>query len=125
MCNKTRKNVSLLLYPIPIKYPPGGKKVLHSLIAPIIKEGSCSEAWTFCSRQCANGSYQIKGIDFDQSYIPVAHADSFKININIMDMHRLTARILDVSSTFNNTKFPIHERVGVILSTQMWEQYYW
>ena len=28
-------------------------------------------------------------------------------------MHRLTARILDVSNTFQNTNFPIHERVCV------------
>ena len=38
------KNVSLLSAPIPIKSLPEGKKVLHSLIAPSIKEGDCSDA---------------------------------------------------------------------------------
>ena len=71
------KKVSLLSAPIPIKSLPEGKKVLRSLIAPSIKEGDCSDTWKFVARHCENGSFQIKGIDFDQSYIPVAHADSF------------------------------------------------
>ena len=37
------KNFSLLSAPIPIKPLPEGKKLLRSLIAPIIKEGKCSE----------------------------------------------------------------------------------
>ena len=41
-------------------------------------------------------------------YIPVAHVDSFRINIFIADMHRLTAIILDVSTVFQNKNVPIH-----------------
>ena len=41
------------------------------------------------------------------------HADSFRIYIAIAYMHRLTARILDVSNEFQNTNVPIHERVCV------------
>ena len=37
------KNFSLPYAPIPIKSLPEGKKVLHSLIAPIIKEGKFSD----------------------------------------------------------------------------------
>ena len=44
----------------------------------------------------------------------MAHDDSFIINIAIASMHRLTARILDVSNAFQNTNVPIHERVCVI-----------
>ena len=62
---------------------------------------------------CANGNSQIKGVCFDQSYSPVAHADSFRINTDITSMHRLTGSILDVSNAFQNTNFPIHERVCV------------
>ena len=43
----------------------------------------------------------------------MAHADSFRINIAIAYMHRLTARILDVINAFQNTNVPIHERVCV------------
>ena len=60
------KNVSLLSAPIPIKSLSEGTKLLRSLIAPSIKYIDCSEAWKFVARQCANGSSQIKGIDFDQ-----------------------------------------------------------
>ena len=74
-----------------------------------VKEGDCSDAWKFVARHCANVSSQIKDIDFDQSYIPVAHADSFRINITIAYMHRLTVSILDVSNLFHNTNVSIHE----------------
>ena len=67
----------------------------------------------FFARHCENGSSQIKGIDFDQSYRPVEHAESFRINIAIAYMNRLTDRILDVSNAFQNTNVPIHERVCV------------
>ena len=43
----------------------------------------------------------------------MAHADSFRINISIASIHRLTARILDVRNSFQNTNVPIHERVCV------------
>ena len=43
----------------------------------------------------------------------MAHTDSFRINIAIAAIHILTARILDVSNTFHNTNFPIHDRVYV------------
>ena len=109
------KNVSLLSATIPIKYPPEGTKVLRSLIAPSIKEGDCSDAWKFVARNCANGSSQIKGIYFDQPYSPVVHAESFRINIAISSMHRLTVRILYVSNVFQNNKNTIHERVYVSL----------
>ena len=39
------KNVILLLNPIIIKYLTEGTKVLRSLIATIIKEWDCSDAW--------------------------------------------------------------------------------
>ena len=61
------------------------------------------------ARPCANGSSQIKGIDSDQSYSPVAHAHSFRINIAISYIHVLTAIISDVSNAFQNTNVPIHE----------------
>ena len=43
----------------------------------------------------------------------MAHAESFRINIAIAYIHRLTARILDVSNEFQNTNVPIYERVCV------------
>ena len=107
------KIVSLLSAPIPIKPLPEGTKVLRSLIALSIKEGDCSDAWIFVASNCGNRSSQIKGIDFDQSYSPVAHTDSFRINIAIASMNRLTVRILYVSNEFQNTNVPIHERACV------------
>ena len=107
------KNISLISDPIPIKYTPEVKKFLRSLIYPSIKEGDYSDAWKVVARHCVNGSYHIQGIDFDQSYSPVAHSASFIINIVIAAMHILTGRILDVINEFHNTNVPIHERVCV------------
>ena len=69
------KNVSLILAPILIQYLPEGAKFLHSLIAPSIKEGDCSDAWKFVARYCANGISHTKGNDFYQSYSKVAHSE--------------------------------------------------
>ena len=65
------KNVNLLLDPILIKYLPGGKKILHSLISPSNKEWNCSYACKFVARHCANVSSKIKDV-FNQSYSPMA-----------------------------------------------------
>ena len=67
------------------------------------------------SRHCENGSYHIKGVGFYPSYSSVAHADSFRINVDIKDMHILTERVLDISNAFQNTNVPIHEKVSVSL----------
>ena len=108
------KNVILLLTPIPIKSLPEGKKFLFSLIDPSIKEGDCSYACKFVACHCENGSSQIKGVDFYQSYSPVAFSDLFIINISIAAMHILTARVLDVSNAFQNKNVPTYEIVCVI-----------
>ena len=71
----------------------------------IIKEGDCSNAWKFVSRNYANGSSQIIGIYFDQPYITVAHFDPFRINVATTNMHGITARILVVSNAFQNIFF--------------------
>ena len=42
------------------------------------------------------------------------HADSFRINIVITTMYRLTTRILDVSNDIKNTNVPIYESVCAI-----------
>ena len=103
------KRVRLLSSPIPIKSLPEGKKFPHLIIAPNIKGGEYSDAWKSFARHCENGSLQIKGIGFYQAYSPMAQSYSFRTNIIIVDMHRLTASILDVSNVFQNTNVTIHE----------------
>ena len=49
--------------------------------------------------------------DFYQSYSSMAHADSFRINIDIASLNRLYARVLGVSNSFQNTNAPIYETV--------------
>ena len=47
---------------MPIKFLPGGTKVLRLIIAPSIKEGDCFGAYKFVAHHYANGSSQIQGI---------------------------------------------------------------
>ena len=56
---------------------------------------------------------RVQGIDFDPSYSTMEHAASFIINIDIVDMHRINSRILDVNNDFQNTNVTINERVYV------------
>ena len=46
------KHFNLLLDPIPIKYLPGGTKVLRFLIALSIKKEDCCDACKFVARHC-------------------------------------------------------------------------
>ena len=43
----------------------------------------------------------------------MAYADSFRIKISIADVHRLTARVLDVSNEIQNKNVPINEIICV------------
>ena len=53
-------NVNLLSDPIPIKSLPEGKKVLRSIIATIVKEGGCYDAWKYVARNCAKEVLRLK-----------------------------------------------------------------
>ena len=86
--------------PKPIKSLPERKNVLRSLIITTIKEGDCYDACKLFVYHCENGSYHIQGDDIYQSYSPVAHSESFRINISIVTMHRFPARIFDVRNAF-------------------------
>ena len=57
----------------------------------------------------------------------MAHAESFRINIYIAAIQRLTARILDANNDLYNTNVPIHERVCVgpsLYYLDWFEKYY-
>ena len=69
----------------------------------------------------------IQVVDINQPYSTFYHADYLRININITDMHRLTASIWDVSNDFQNKYFPINEIVYVSIppyNMDYFEQYY-
>ena len=103
--------------PIPIKYLPNETKVLRSRIATSIKEFNCYSACKSVARHCENESSQIQGVDFDQSYSLMGHADYFIINIDIADIHRFITMILDFIHYFQNKNVPNHERFCVIPPT--------
>ena len=111
------EHVSHLSYIILLKSSPDITKVLRSLIATRMKEGYCYDACNFVQFHCNNGSYLIQCIGFDQSYSIVVHSDSFKINIDINNMHRFIDMILNISNNFQNTNIPMNEKACVTPST--------
>ena len=42
----------------------------------------------------------------------MVHAESYRINISIADIHILATKILDVGNSFHNKNSPIHKIVG-------------
>ena len=103
------KNAGFISATIKIKSLPEVTKFLYLLFSPSIKEYDCSDAYIFVTHHCENGISIIKGIGFYIYYSSVAHAESFRIDIAIADMHIFTDRILDVSNEFQNTDVSIHE----------------
>ena len=74
--------------------------------APGIKQVECSDACKFVARHCAKVISQVKELDFDKSYGTAPHAYSFCINIAIVVIYRLTARVLGVRNDFKIQMFP-------------------
>ena len=73
-----------------------------------------------------NGSYTIQVVDINHPYSTVTHYDYLRINITIMDIHILTARIWDVRNDFQNKHFHINKIVCVSLppyNMEWFEQY--
>ena len=78
--------------------------LLCSVVDTIIKELDCSDAWYFVAHYCS----KIQDVEYDKSYSSVSHADSFRINIDLTDMNRITDRIMDISNGLHNINVPIH-----------------
>ena len=69
----------------------------------------------------------IQVVGINQYYRPVAHYEKLRININITDIHRLTASIWGFSNDFQNKHFPINEIVCVSIppyNMDLFEKYY-
>ena len=107
--------INLLLDPLSTNLLSNGTRVLGSIIAPGINKCGCYSAWKYFAHHFANGNLHVKGIDFDWSYIPISHADSFSINVAISEIHRLITRVLDVINDFQNKIYPVKERVCITL----------
>ena len=102
------KKVSLLSAPIPIKSIPDEKRSSIKSLRQVLGRVTALVHILFCT-SFSNGSSQIQGVDFDQSYRTVTHYYPFTINIYISALHNLDANIVDVINYSHNKKYLIHE----------------
>ena len=118
------KNNALGLYtqPFPRSMLPPGTRVLPSVLAPNIKEKG-DHLWAFVARHCANGSSQIKGIDYLYSYSPTASAFTIRLTLSFASSQGLIIGILDVVNCFQNTLVAINERL-VVTTPPYWMDWF-
>ena len=62
---------------------------------------------------CANGSKQVKGIDFDSLWSPVVGACALRMTLLYTAVERLCLAILDIENCFQNTLVEPEDRVVV------------
>lgn len=106
--------VHLFTKPIPVSSIPPEKKVLKSVISLKVKPDG-KNMWKFAPRHCANGAPQLQGIDFDESYAPVAGACPVRTQLAISASWNLIVGVIDVTNAFQNTILPPHKREYVTL----------
>ena len=99
--NKNNKTGGFL-QPIPQEQVPKDKTILQPILAPKVKSHG-NNLYEFILRMCANGSKQIKGIDFDYSWLPVVGASALQMTLLWAAVDLLCLAILDIENCFQNT----------------------
>ena len=90
---------------------PKGKKALRTKWVYKIKHGAQGEIKSYKVRLVACGYAQIFGIDFDETYSPVARLTSLRILFAISAQLRLRIHQMDVDTAFLNA--PVTEEIYI------------
>jgi hypothetical protein len=56
---------------------------------------------------CVNGSRQIEGIDYTDSFVPVAHGSTIAMVNTLAAMHKLKGKQVDFTQEFPQTKLKV------------------
>ena len=122
------KNASSMAFtaPFPRDLLPKNATILKSVMAFRVKTLSTG-VYDLYSRHCANGSVQIKGLDYKESYAPIGGIDSIRIVIALGADLCLLIFIIDVGNAFQNTLVHRNERIFLHLPPyyiEWFKQYY-
>ena len=109
-----RKNQSINLCsrPEPRESVPSDVKVLSTVLAPKIKKKG-SNLYEFTLRMCANGSRQVKGVDFDFSWSPTVSASGLRLTLMAASVFDLTIGTLDAVNCFQSTNREPSKRLTI------------
>ena len=112
-CSKNQA-LGLCTIPAPRESVPPDKKVLQSILATKIKVKG-NDLYEFVTCMCANGSSQIKSIDFDHSdchsWSPTVGAGALRMTIMFAASNRLILTAIDVVNCFQTTLVEDHEHL--------------
>jgi hypothetical protein len=107
---KNQKVVTFTL-PFPKNELPAGSNVFRSTLVPEIKTTDVQGVFELRVHECTIGTTQQKGIDFDNSYSPVAENTSIRVMIAICAALKYTFGILDVKNAFQTTITKAKDRI--------------
>jgi hypothetical protein len=110
--NKNQK-VATFTLPFPKDELPVGSNVFRSTLVPEIKTTDVPGVFELRVRECTIGTPQQKGIDFDNSYSPVAENTTIRVMIAVCASLQYTFGILDVKNAFQTTITKAKDRIYV------------
>ena len=99
--------------PFPIEDVLPGHRVLESRVTFKVKEMTEKYMWDLYYRHCANGSVQIKGIDFFTSYSAIVTTDSVRVCLAFRASMNMLVFALDIGNAFQNTLVRVLQRIYV------------
>jgi hypothetical protein len=76
-----------------------------------VKVNSCGEVIRYKARLVAQGFTQVEGVDYSETYAPVANKTSLRIMVSIAAMYDMDLHQMDVDTAFLNAKLPEDQRV--------------
>jgi hypothetical protein len=112
--NKNQQ-VATFTLPFPKHELPHGSNVFRSTLVPEIKATDIPGVYELRVRECTIGTPQKQGIDFDNSYSPVAEITTIRVMIALSASLGYTFGIMDVKNAFQTTITQAKDRIYVNL----------
>lgn len=92
---------------------PPGTNIIKAKWVFKVKPNKLGHVERYKTRLCAKGYLQKHGIDYSQTFSPVAKSESIKITLAIAAKRKLKLRSSDISTAFLFGELPESETVGV------------
>ncbi len=87
----------------PRRLPPTNVTVLPAVLVLKHVINSNKKIYERNEQMCVNGSYQVKGVDFTESFAPTISAISIKVNIGVAIHLNCELYHIDISNASQNT----------------------
>ena len=97
------KNIAVFSLPFPKEELPENARVFQSQLVPEIKATDVPSVFEFKIRDVIVGTKQIKYLDYDDSYAPIADPCTIKTQLTITCARDYFLGIYDVKNAFQNT----------------------